>query len=83
MDRFFRGNEILDVSGRRHRGLLTGDDMARWSATVEPPLTYDYGEHTVLKCGPWSQGPVILQMLALLKGFDIGAMDPVGARTKS
>ena len=79
VDRFFRGNEILDVSGRRHRGLLTGDDMARWSATVEPPLTYDYGEHTVLKCGPWSQGPVMLQMLALLKGFDIGAMDPVGA----
>ncbi len=79
VDRFFRGNEILDVSGRRHRGLLTGDDMARWSATVEAPLTYDYGEHTVLKCGPWSQGPVLLQMLALLKGFDIGAMDPVGA----
>jgi gamma-glutamyltranspeptidase/glutathione hydrolase len=79
VDRFFRGNEILDVSGRRHRGLLTGDDMARWSATVEAPLAYDYGERTVLKCGPWSQGPVMLQMLALLKGFDIGAMDPVGA----
>ena len=79
VDRFFRNHEILDVSGRRHRGLLTGADMAQWSATVEAPLTYDYGEHTVLKCGPWSQGPVLLQMLALLKGFDIGAMDPIGA----
>ena len=79
VDRFFRSNEVLDVSGRRHRGLLTGEDMARWSAPVEPALRYDYGEHTVLKCGPWSQGPVFPQMLSLLRGFDIGAMDPVGA----
>ncbi len=79
VDRFFRGNEVLDVSGRRHRGLLTGEDMARWSAPVEPALTYDYGDYTVLKCGPWSQGPVFLQMLSLLKGLDLGAMDPTGA----
>jgi gamma-glutamyltranspeptidase/glutathione hydrolase len=79
VDRFFRGQEVLDVSGRRHRGLLTGQDMAAWSAPVEPALTYDYGSHTILKCGPWSQGPVFPQMLSILKGFDIAAMDPVGA----
>jgi gamma-glutamyltranspeptidase/glutathione hydrolase len=38
IDRFFRANEVLDSSGRRHRGVLTGDDMARWRATVEAPL---------------------------------------------
>jgi gamma-glutamyltranspeptidase / glutathione hydrolase len=32
----------------------------------------------MLKCGPWSQGPVFLQQLALLRDFDIGAMDPFG-----
>ena len=79
VDRFFRSNETLDVSGRRHRGLLTADDFARWSAPVEAPLTYHYGDYTVLKCGPWSQGPVFLQQVALLKGFDLGRMDPVGA----
>jgi gamma-glutamyltranspeptidase/glutathione hydrolase len=79
IDRFFRTQEVLDTSGRRHRGLLTGADMARWAASVEDPLAYDYAGHTVLKCGPWSQGPAFLQQLALLKGFDIGAMDPVGA----
>ncbi len=68
--------EVLDVTGRRHRGLLTADDFARWSATVEDPVGYDYHGHTVLKCGPWSQGPVFLQQLALLKGFDIGAHGP-------
>ncbi len=77
IDRFFRTQEVLDTSGRRHRGLLTGNDMARWAASVEAPLAYDYEGHTVLKCGPWSQGPAFLQQLALLRGFDIGAMDPV------
>jgi gamma-glutamyltranspeptidase/glutathione hydrolase len=79
IDRFFHMQDVLDTSGRRHRGLLTGADMARWAASVEDPLTYDYAGYTVLKCGPWSQGPAFLQQLALLKGFDIGAMDPVGA----
>jgi gamma-glutamyltranspeptidase/glutathione hydrolase len=79
VDRFFRGTEVLDVTGDRHRGLLTAEDFAGWSATVEDPLAYDYHDFTVLKCGPWSQGPVFLQQLALLREFDIGGMDPVGA----
>ena len=79
VDRFFRQTDVLDVSGEHHRGLLGAEDFACWSATVEDPVHYDYHGHTVLKCGPWSQGPVFLQQLALLRGFDIGAMDPLGA----
>src|SRR5579863_9928498 len=78
IDRFCRDNEVMDSSGRRHRGILSGDDMARWRATVERPLTYDYRGYTVCKCGPWTQGPVFLQQLALLKSMDIAAMDPLG-----
>ena len=78
IDRFCRDNEVMDSSGRRHRGLLTGDDMARWSAGVEAPLTYNYQGWTVAKCGPWSQGPALLQQLALLKGFDLDKLDPSG-----
>ena len=79
VDKFFRGNEVLDVTGRRHRGLLEGQDFAKWSATMEAPVSYDYHDHTMLKCGVWSQGPAFLQTLALLRGFDLGAMDPMGA----
>ncbi|HUB13203.1 MAG TPA: gamma-glutamyltransferase family protein [Acetobacteraceae bacterium] len=79
VDRFCRNTDVLDVTGRHHRGLLRGDDLARWSATVEAPLSYAYRSHTVLKCGPWSQGPVFLQQLALLRGFDLEGMDPYGA----
>ena len=76
---FAAGNEFMDSSGRRHRGLLTGDDMANWRASYEEALTYDYGRYRVAKAGPWSQAPVFLQQLALLKGFDLGGMDPLGA----
>jgi len=78
LDRFCRSNELMDSSGERHAGILTGDDMAAWHATYEDPLGYDYRGLTVLKTGPWGQGPVFLQQLALLKNFDLDAMDPLG-----
>lgn len=71
--------EVMDASGQRHKAVLTADDLAGYAAHVEEPLTYDYHGWTVAKCGPWTQGPVFLQTLALLKGFDLSAMDPMGA----
>ncbi|MDP4509833.1 gamma-glutamyltransferase family protein [Nonomuraea turcica] len=68
-----------DSSGEVHGGLLTVDDLARWSASVEEPLTLDYRGHTVCKTGPWGQGPVFLQQLALLDGFDLDAMGYLSA----
>ena len=77
--RFFADTEVLDASGRHHRGLLAAQDFADWRATVEAPVSYEYHGHTVLKCGPWSQGPVFLQQLALLRRTDVSAMDLGGA----
>ncbi|MGA0394502.1 MAG: gamma-glutamyltransferase family protein [Rhodospirillales bacterium] len=74
IDAFCRNNKVIDTSGQYNNGLITADDMAAWSATVEKPLMYDYNEYTVCKTGPWGQGPVMLQNLALLKGYDIGKM---------
>lgn len=78
IDRYLRTAEVLDASGNRHKGVLTGADMASWKATIEEPATYDYYGWTIAKTGAWGQGPAFLQSLALLKGFDIGAMDPTG-----
>ena len=33
IDKFCRTQEVMDTSGERHRGVLTGDDMARWQPT--------------------------------------------------
>ena len=79
IDRYARNTEVMDESGRAHRGVLTAADMAGWSATYETPLTYDYHGYTVAKAGAWSQGPVFLQTLALLKGTDLGATGPASA----
>jgi gamma-glutamyltranspeptidase/glutathione hydrolase len=79
IDRFCRTQDIMDTSGRRHRGVLTGQDMASWQATVEAPISYEYGRYTVMKAGPWTQGLATLQTLALLKSYDLDALSPVSA----
>lgn len=79
IDTYVGKTEVMDASGERHKGVLTADDMANWRATIEAPQTYDYHGWTVAKIGPWGQGPVFLQTLALLKGFDLAGMDPAGA----
>ena len=78
IDRFVRETEVRDESGSRHKGVLTGDDMAGWQATFEAPQTYDYHNYTVCKTGPWGQGPMFLQALSLLKDFDLGKMETAG-----
>ena len=79
IDKFCRDEAFMDVSGRKHNGLLTAEDMASWTSTYDEVASYNYGEYTVCKCGPWSQGPVLLQQLAILDGMDIQSMDPLGA----
>ncbi|WP_328437386.1 gamma-glutamyltransferase [Streptomyces sp. NBC_00444] len=72
----FAARPTKDTSGERHTGTLTGDDLARYTASYEAPVTYDWNGWTVAKCGPWSQGPVFLQQLALLpSGFGEGGRD--------
>ena len=79
IDQFCRTNEVMDVSGRRHKGVLTGADMAGWLPTIEAPVALDYHGYTLLKPGPWTQGPVMLQQLAIMKGYDLDKLDPTGA----
>jgi len=75
----FQEREWMDSSGVRHRGLLSEDDLATWSPTLEPPLAADYHGYEVLKAGPWSQAPVFLQQLRLLEGFDLASMGHASA----
>ena len=47
IDRFCRAHDVMDTSGEPHRGVLTGDDMARWQARIEAPLAYEYGPYVI------------------------------------
>jgi gamma-glutamyltranspeptidase/glutathione hydrolase len=73
---FYRGfvAETIHEFSAAEGGLLTGDDLAAWQATLEAPVTYDFRGATVCKPGSWSQAPVFLQQLALLDGFPLEEM---------
>jgi len=69
-DVFYRGfvaDAILEAGS-----LIDGDDLASWRASVEQPVARSYHGWEVFKTGPWAQGPVFLQQLALLDGFELG-----------
>jgi len=76
IDAFVAASPVMDSTGDEHRGLLRGGDLAAWSATEEAPASLDYEGFTVLKPGPWGQGPVFLQQLALLRGMGLAELDP-------
>ncbi len=70
----FMATEVMDSSGEAHGGVMDERDLADWHATVEAPLWADYYDYRVFKTQPWSQGPVFLQQLQLLAGFDLVGM---------
>ena len=71
---FITSDPVEDASGTAHSGLLSYEDMAEWHATVEDPVTLSYRGLDVHKCSSWTQGPVFLQQLAILEGFDLKAL---------
>jgi len=73
---FYQGfvAEEIDRFCIAEEGLLRGDDLARWRATLEPVVTFDYHGLRVCKTRPWAAGAVALQQLALLEGFDVAAL---------
>lgn len=55
-------------------GLITADDLAGYTGKIEKPVTTNFHGFDVYKCGPWDQGPVLLQTLNILEGFDLAGM---------
>ncbi|MBA3433856.1 MAG: gamma-glutamyltransferase family protein [Actinobacteria bacterium] len=66
--------EEIDRFSAAEGGFLNGDDLAAWKATLEPVASFEYRDLTVCKTLPWATGPVGLQQLALLQGYDLGEL---------
>lgn len=79
IDDYLRDACVMDSAGGRRKGVLSGADMAGWRASYEDPVSVDYERWTVWKCGPWSQGPSLLQSLRTLEGSGVAGDDPNGA----
>lgn len=71
---FAQRTMVTDATGERHNGFLTKDDLGSYSTSIEEPVSIDYKGYMVYKCGPWTQGPVFLQILRILEGFDLRRM---------
>jgi gamma-glutamyltranspeptidase/glutathione hydrolase len=54
--------------------MLSAADIAEWHASLDEPVCCNYRGLDVYKCSSWTQGPVFLQQLALLEGYDLAAM---------
>lgn len=75
-DRFYTGDiaeEIVSAT-RAAGGLFTLEDLAEWEVIFEEPVSTDYRGIDVYKLTTWTQGPVMLQALNILEGFDLKAM---------
>ncbi|MGQ9809171.1 MAG: gamma-glutamyltransferase family protein [Armatimonadota bacterium] len=74
IESFCRSTKVCDSAGRESPGFLTQEDVGTWRPRLEEPVRFTYRGVEVCKCGPWTQGPVFLQQLAILQHFDLRAM---------
>ena len=72
----FRPREWRHSGGEVLPGLVSGADLAAYSATWEAPTVLDWRGTQVAKTGLWGQGPALLQVLALLDELGGDALDP-------
>jgi len=72
-DYFYRGPLARELANwsEANGGLIRYNDLATHVTRVEEPASVDYRGYTIHKCGPWTQGPYVLQALRLLEGFDL------------
>ena len=80
-DRFYRGDiaDELEAWYISQGGFLRKRDLAAHRTYIEDPVSVDYRGYRVLKCGPWTQGPYLLEGLRLLEGFDLKKMGLLSA----
>lgn len=53
-------------------GLLSARDLRDFRVGVEPPVSTTFRGYEVYSCGPWCQGPLLLEFLNLVEHEDLG-----------
>jgi gamma-glutamyltranspeptidase/glutathione hydrolase len=73
---FYRGDIAAEIARfvKEKGGLLERSDFDRFHIPIEKSAHIDFGGAEIHKCGPWNQGPALLQSLTILKNFDLGAL---------
>jgi gamma-glutamyltranspeptidase/glutathione hydrolase len=72
-DEFYKGEiaEAIVDFHKKNGGLLRREDFENYQSKIQEPLRTQYKEYEIYSCGPWCQGPVLLQALNIVEGFDL------------
>src|SRR4029453_10189212 len=75
-ERFYRGDVAATIGAFSERlgGLLRASDLAGYRARLEPPLRMPFAGREIVGQAAWTQGPVLMQALAILDRFDLRAL---------
>ena len=75
-DYFYRGEIAQEMASfcQENGGLLTMEDLAAFHVKLEPPAMGNYKGIDIYTCGPWCQGPVSIETLHILEGYDLKGM---------
>lgn len=75
-DYFYRGPVArkMGACSEANGGLVRYADIAAFKASIEVPTSVMFHGYEIVKPGFWTQGPVMLEMLNLLEGYDLKAM---------
>ena len=73
---FYRGDvaALIVKFHAENGGLMTATDLADFRVGVEPPVRTSFDGIEVYGCGPWCQGPMLLQELNIVEGLDLAAL---------
>ncbi len=75
-DAFYRGDlaTMMVDFHRGNGGWLRAEDLADYASAIELPVCTKFQDMDIYTCGPWCQGPVLQQMISLLKGYDLAEL---------
>ena len=75
-DLFYKGSIAKEFASysEKNGGLITYADLANYHAEIDEPKVGTYRGYQIYKPGFWTQGPVMIEALNLLEGYDLKAM---------
>ncbi|MBI2184388.1 MAG: gamma-glutamyltransferase [Thaumarchaeota archaeon] len=73
---FYRGEVASQISRymKEHGGLIEEEDLAAYRAKWYPPLEGHYRGYTVYGQPPVSQGHILVELMQIMEGYDLGEM---------
>jgi len=83
-DAFYSGKiaALIARDMEKHGGLITKEDLANYQAFIRKPLLGNYrGFEIVSMPSPSSGGTVLIEMLNILEGFELGTMERYAPQT--